>query len=276
MMKVPMKMELRWSCWLLLFALLIGPAAPTGVNLTIGYLPTILGEHRDKQGLSISGAITYALEQIEAKGILPKGVSLVLQFNDTRSDLLLTTKALTEMMCRDVVAVFGPENTCNVEATISSAWNRMMISHVSYLLTCITRYWTSIAKTRNNNPSLFVFLIWLFCRRCQWQKCADHTVSDKKKFPTFIRTYPTETQVSEDNLKIPFISLIRITSFNNHDWIYNRVNYRLKSLADELPSAAFSYTSSIPCVWNSWHCLPVPISICQTAQCWLQKSWQRL
>lgn len=125
-----------WWLSLIFFGLLlIGPAEPgTGkpmVNLTIGYLPTILGEHRDKQGLSISGAITYALKQIEKRGILPDGVSLVLQFNDTRSDLLLTTKALTEMMCKDVVAVFGPENTCNVEATISSAWNRMMISHVS-------------------------------------------------------------------------------------------------------------------------------------------------
>ncbi|XP_057366529.1 receptor-type guanylate cyclase Gyc76C-like [Daphnia carinata] len=157
----------QWQqCWwwlvLLFFALLlIGPAEPQTskpmVNLTIGYLPTILGEHRDKQGLSISGAITYALKRIEEQKILPEGVSLVLQFNDTRSDLLLTTKSLTEMMCRDVVAVFGPENTCNVEATIASAWNRLMISH----------------------------------------KCADHTVSDKKKFPTFIRTYPTETQVTK-------------------------------------------------------------------------------
>lgn len=134
----------QWQrcCWwltLLFFALLlIGPAEPQTskpmVNLTIGYLPTILGEHRDKQGLSISGAITYALKQIEERHILPEGVSLVLQFNDTKSDLLLTTKALTEMMCRDVVAVFGPENTCSVEATIASAWNRLMISHVSFYL----------------------------------------------------------------------------------------------------------------------------------------------
>jgi hypothetical protein len=134
-----------WWLSLIFFGLLlIGPAEPgTGkpmVNLTIGYLPTILGEHRDKQGLSISGAITYALKQIEKRGILPDGVSLVLQFNDTRSDLLLTTKALTEMMCKDVVAVFGPENTCNVEATISSAWNRMMISHVSLDLIRLTLF----------------------------------------------------------------------------------------------------------------------------------------
>lgn len=100
------------------------------VNLTIGYLPTLMGEHRDKVGLSISGALTYALDVIREANIMPQGVTLALQFNDTRSDLLLTTKALTEMMCKDVVAVFGPENTCNVEATISSAWNRLMISHV--------------------------------------------------------------------------------------------------------------------------------------------------
>lgn len=134
----------RWQpCWwwlsLLFFALLlIGPAEPQTdkpmVNLTIGYLPTIVGEQRDKQGLSISGAITYALKQIEEQKVLPEGVSLVLQVNDTRSDLLFTTKALTEMMCKDVVAVFGPENTCSVEATIASAWNRMMISHVSFSL----------------------------------------------------------------------------------------------------------------------------------------------
>lgn len=101
------------------------------VNLTIGYLPNLMGEHREKHGLSISGAITLALEQIKLRKILPDGVNLSLRFNDTKSDQLVTTKALTEMMCRDVVAVFGPENTCNIEATISSAWNRMMISHVS-------------------------------------------------------------------------------------------------------------------------------------------------
>lgn len=153
------------------------------VNLTIGYLPTILGEHRDKQGLSISGAITYALQQIEEKKILPDGVSLVLQFNDTRSDLLLTTKALTEMMCKDVVAVFGPENTCNVEATISSAWNRMMISHVSFIF------------SDSFHQLQFLICIFISFYYIIVQKCADHTVSDKKKFPTFIRTYPTETQV---------------------------------------------------------------------------------
>ena len=126
-------MMMKMFCWLVICSTLLGPAmaAATSVNLTIGYLPTILGEHRDKQGLSISGAITYALEHIHQSKLLPDGVSLNLQFNDTRSDLLLTTRSLTEMMCKEVVAVFGPENTCNVEATIASAFNRLMISHVN-------------------------------------------------------------------------------------------------------------------------------------------------
>ncbi|KAI9555200.1 hypothetical protein GHT06_017715 [Daphnia sinensis] len=151
----------RCWCWLtlLFFAiLLIGPAEPQMskpmVNLTIGYLPTIMGEHRDKQGLSISGAITYALKQIEERHILPEGVSLVLQFNDTRSDLLLTTKALTEMMCRDVVAVFGPENTCSVEATIASAWNRLMISHVTKSIVALLEHydWKKFSIVAENSP----------------------------------------------------------------------------------------------------------------------------
>ena len=119
------------SLLLLLFCA-ASPVAMALTNLTIGYLPTMSGDYHDKQGLSISGAISYALHQIREKQILP-GVHLTLKWNDTKSDLLTTTKALTEMVCHDnVVAVFGPESTCNVEATISSAWNRMMISHVSF------------------------------------------------------------------------------------------------------------------------------------------------
>ena len=104
------------------------------INVTLGYLPTLTGAYPDKQGLAISGAISYALAQIRQQQILP-GINLSLRFNDSKSELLHTAKALTEMMCNDrVVAVFGPESTCNVEATITSAWNRLMISHVSTAL----------------------------------------------------------------------------------------------------------------------------------------------
>lgn len=126
----------RWPVLFYLMLMMVVAVASSAVpvvNLTIGYLPTIHGDDFDKQGLTISGALTYAIDRIHDSGVLPEGVRLSLQYNDTRSDLLLSTRILTEMMCHDVVAVFGPENTCNVEATIASAWNRTMISHVCIL-----------------------------------------------------------------------------------------------------------------------------------------------
>ena len=35
------------------------------------------------------------------------------------------------MLCDDRAAFFGPEFSCNVEATVAAAWNRIMISYVS-------------------------------------------------------------------------------------------------------------------------------------------------
>ena len=105
---------------LLVFLCMASPVLAL-INVTIGYLPIMTGGFPDKQGLAISGAISYALVQIREQQILP-GINLSLRFNDTNSDLLLTNKALTEMMCHDrVVAIFVPESTCNVEATITSA-----------------------------------------------------------------------------------------------------------------------------------------------------------
>ena len=123
----------RLSLHLLVLLLLSSFLVPVlSFNLTFGYLPTLSGDYRDKQGLSISGAITAAMNTIKESNLLPN-ISLVLQWNDTKSDLLHTTKSLTEMICNDVVVIFGPESTCNVEATITSSWNRMLISHVSLL-----------------------------------------------------------------------------------------------------------------------------------------------
>ena len=103
------------------------------VDLTIGYLPTIKAATvPDKHGLAISGAITYAIDQVRHLKLLPDGVNLRLKFNDTRGDLLVSTKATGDMMMDGVVAVFGPENTCNIEATIASAFNKLIISHASF------------------------------------------------------------------------------------------------------------------------------------------------
>lgn len=39
-------------------------AAKKKFNLTIGYLPCLTGELRDRQGLTISGALSIALEEV--------------------------------------------------------------------------------------------------------------------------------------------------------------------------------------------------------------------
>lgn len=46
-------------------ALLAGPSlASKKYSLTIGYLPSITGEMRDRQGLTISGALSMALDDV--------------------------------------------------------------------------------------------------------------------------------------------------------------------------------------------------------------------
>ncbi|VVD03545.1 unnamed protein product, partial [Leptidea sinapis] len=98
-------------------------------NLTIGYLPSIKGELRDRQGLAISGALSLALEEINNSTELLPDVNLVLTWNDTKGDTVRATWLLTEMSCSDVVAFFGPEGRCHTEAIIAQSRNLPMITY---------------------------------------------------------------------------------------------------------------------------------------------------
>lgn len=99
--------------------------------LTVGYLTSIKGEHKDRQGLAISGALTMALDEINKdKNLLPN-VTLQLRWNDTKGDRVLATKIITEMICDGVATFFGPEGGCYVEAIVSQSRNIPMISYVS-------------------------------------------------------------------------------------------------------------------------------------------------
>merc|ERR550532_1363809 len=64
-----------------------------------------------RQGLTISGAIKYAVEQINNCSSLLPDVEL-------------------DFICNDVAAFIGPEGPqCNVEATVAASKNRAMISY---------------------------------------------------------------------------------------------------------------------------------------------------
>jgi len=65
--------------------------------------------------------------------ILPN-VKLVMRWSDTRGETVEATKAMIDMICDGVVAFFGPEGTCFVEATVSESRNIPMMSYVSKFL----------------------------------------------------------------------------------------------------------------------------------------------
>ena len=99
--------------------------------MTVGYLAAVRGPVANRQGITISGAMTLALEEINNSSTILPGVRLVLKWNDTEGSTIKGTKIVTDMLCNDVAAFFGPEISCAVEATIAAAWNRTMISYVS-------------------------------------------------------------------------------------------------------------------------------------------------
>lgn len=98
-------------------------------QLVVGYLTALKGSMKDKQGLAISGALTIALEEINDDPDLLPNVTLALRWYDTRGDTVTATRAITEMICDGVAAIFGPEGTCKTEAIVSQSRDIPMISY---------------------------------------------------------------------------------------------------------------------------------------------------
>ncbi|KAB0795504.1 hypothetical protein PPYR_12343 [Photinus pyralis] len=98
-------------------------------KLTVGYLTAVRGELKERQGLAISGALTMALEEINNDSSILPNVTLVLKWNDTRGDTVLTTRSMVDMICDGVAVFFGPEGSCYVEAIVAQSRNIPMISY---------------------------------------------------------------------------------------------------------------------------------------------------
>ncbi|KPM02166.1 Guanylate cyclase-like protein 2 [Sarcoptes scabiei] len=125
--------------------------------IIIGYLTNFYGRHSsNRQGLVISGAISYAIDQINNEhSDWLNGRELKLLYNDTSAISINGTSAVIWQWLSGAVAFFGPEDTCEVEATIAGALNLPMISY----------------------------------------KCASSIVSNKDLYPTFARTHPPDVIV---------------------------------------------------------------------------------
>ena len=101
-------------------------------EFTVGYLTNIHGrENPHRQGLVISGAISYALDVVNNNSSLLKGHKLRMIYNDTEGDTLIGTNVTIQQWRRGAIAFFGPEDSCEVEATVAASLNLPMISYVS-------------------------------------------------------------------------------------------------------------------------------------------------
>lgn len=56
-----------------------------------------------------------------------------MRWADTKGETNEATSAMIDMICDGVVAFFGPESTCHVEATVAQSRNLPMLSYVSKL-----------------------------------------------------------------------------------------------------------------------------------------------
>ena len=122
--------------------------------IKIAYLAAFSGEVILKTALSISGAASYAVSEINNSTLLGHR-KLELAVSDTRGETLSSSAALLHEWRNGSLAFIGPEDSCEVEATIAAAINLPMISY----------------------------------------KCVDHRGAKRKSYRTFARTYPPSTQV---------------------------------------------------------------------------------
>ena len=113
----------------------------------------------------ISGAIKYAVEQINNCSSLLEDVELDFLYNDTQGDVLKSNAILVDHICNDIAAFIGPEGpNCNVEAMVAASKNRAMISY---------RCSDPEVSDKERWGQLFVIFV---------KKCKNHLFMDNPRF----------------------------------------------------------------------------------------------
>ena len=85
-----------------------------------------------RQGLSISGALSYVIERINECPCFfgDYGVELDFEFIDTQGLQEKATEAIVDLICDDIAAFIGPEGPkCATEAMVAGSKNKAMISY---------------------------------------------------------------------------------------------------------------------------------------------------
>ncbi|KAH8419517.1 hypothetical protein KR222_004069 [Zaprionus bogoriensis] len=128
---------------------------------TLGYLT---GSQRrpgnldyQRPGITISGAISLAVEQVNAGKLGRMGHSLEFVVAETYGDEVASIRQTAALWTQQVAAYIGPQETCVHEGRMAAAFNLPMISYY----------------------------------------CTHRDPSNKLDFPTFARTRPPDTQISK-------------------------------------------------------------------------------
>lgn len=169
----------------------------------LGYLTAVTGTMNNRQGLMISGAIKYAVEQINNCSSLLEDVELDFLYDDTQGDVLKSNAILVDHICNDIAAFIGPEGpNCDTEATLAASKNRAMISY----------------------------------------RCSDPAVSDKDRYPTFTRMEPPDTQVTTSVLALlKYHKWFKFTIVSQKTEQWMTIAEDLKNQADIRPEFTVNY-----------------------------------
>ncbi|XP_014210339.1 guanylate cyclase 32E [Copidosoma floridanum] len=159
-----------------------------GEHFTLGY---ITGSKRrpgdweySRPGLQISGAITLAIDEVNAGELGKRGHKLDFIVAETYGDEERSILMTADLWTRNVSAYIGPQETCVHEGRMAAAFNLPMISYY----------------------------------------CTNRETSNKKEFPTFARTRPPDTQISKSVIavlkafnwtKVSFM-FMNASRFDNH------------------------------------------------------------
>ncbi|XP_068223706.1 receptor-type guanylate cyclase Gyc76C-like isoform X3 [Palaemon carinicauda] len=121
---------------------------PRNNSIFVGFLPTQRGKPSERLGLKIPGAFSYAIDEVNSKGMLPQGYIIRYGVYDTEGSEVIGSRVLVDLLCENVSAIFGPEHTCYVEGTIAEGKNLPMISY-----SCSDERASKLATFARTNPS---------------------------------------------------------------------------------------------------------------------------
>ncbi|XP_065155989.1 guanylate cyclase 32E isoform X2 [Atheta coriaria] len=181
--------------WILVQLITLTPLiAPSVCKVfTMGYLTGSQRLPDDKEyqrhGLTISGAISLAVEEVNAGELGRRGHKLEFIIAETYGKEKISVAQTAELWRKNVSVYIGPQEYCEHEAYMAASFNLPMISYF----------------------------------------CTVNETSDKSKYPTFARTRPPITQISKSVASVltyfnwTSVVLLYLNSPNPSDFEYGNI-----------------------------------------------------